>query len=194
LLLFSATTAALLPHLLENRRNKMPDNELSNPWEPKNVRNQDVVGSVERADRYAFDLIKFESAMLNDITSFDMDRIISYVNALRTYVNTLNDAPATDNPHSYPGMYTIYYLTEGVNFDDVKNKALRDIIRMLVNTWVNMSRSESADRSNGFLPFDVTRWNLHLDRIEYYIKSYIDESLPLDLPESSAFEDANNNK
>jgi len=172
----------------------MAENELSNPWEPVHVRNQDVVGAVERCDRYAFDIMKFESAMLNEITSFDMDRIQSYVAALRTYVNVLNQAPATDNPHSYPGQYTIYYLTNGMNFDSCKNKALRDIVRYLVNTWVNMSRSESADRSNGFLPFDVTRWNLHLDRIEFYIKSYIEEALPLDLPESSAFEDANASK
>ena len=168
----------------------MATNELSNPWEPKLVRNPDVVGSVERADRYAFDMMKFESAMLNDITTFDMARIQSYVGALRTYVNVLDAAPATDNPHSYPGQYTIYYLTDGMNFDECKNKAIRDIIRMLVNLWVNMSRAESADRSNGFLPFDVTRWNLTLDRIEYYIKAYIEEALPLDLPESSAFEDS----
>ena len=169
----------------------MAENELSNPWEPVNVRNQDVVGAVERADRYAYDIVKFESAFINEITNFDMTRIQSYVTALRTYVNTLNEAPPTDNPHSYPGMYTIYYLTEGLDFDTCKNKALRDIIRMLVNTWVNMSRSESADKSNGYLPFDVQRWNMHLDRIDYYIKSYIDVALPLDLPESSAFEDAN---
>jgi hypothetical protein len=167
------------------------EHELSNPWEPTNVRNQDVVGAVERADRYAFDIAKFESANINEITDFDMTRIQSYMAALRGYVNTLNTAPATDNPHSYPGMYTIYYLTQGFNFDTVKNKALRDILRMLVNTWVNMSRSESADKSNGFLEFDVSRWNLHIDRIDFYIDSYIKQALPLDLPESSAFEDAN---
>ena len=170
----------------------MADNELDNPWEPKNVRNMDVVGCVERADRYAFDMTKFESAMQNIITEFDMGRIQSYVGALRTYVNTLNSAPATDNPFSYPGMYHIEYLTENVDFDQVKNKALRDIIRQIVNLWVNMSRSESADRSNGFETFDVGRWNLHLDRIDFYIQGYIDQALPLDLPESSQFEDARN--
>ena len=165
--------------------------ELSNPWEPKDVRNMDVVGAVERADRFAFDMVKFESANLNEITTFDMTRIQSYIGALRVYVNSLNQAPATDNPHSYPGMYHIVYLTQDFDLDAlVKNKAMRDIIRQIVNLWVNLARAESADKSNGFLPFDVTRWNLHLDRIDYYINTYIDQALPLDLPESSAFEDS----
>ena len=133
-------------------------NELDNPWEPKNIRNSDAVGAVERCDRYTYDLTKFESAIQNVITEFDMARIQSYISALRAYVNTLNSAPATDNPFSYPGMYRIEYLTENIDIDaEAKNKALRDIIRMLVQTWVNMSRSESADRSNGFEVFDVTR-------------------------------------
>ena len=165
-------------------------NELSNPWEPKTVRNPDVVGSVERADRYAYDMAKFESASINEITEFDVTRILSYNNALRTYITTLNDAPATDNPHSYPGMYNVYYLTQDFDFDSVKNKAIRDIIRQYVNLWVNLSRSESADKSNGFLTFDFTRAMTHLDRIDYYINSYIKAALPIDLPESSAFEDS----
>ena len=165
-------------------------NELSNQWEPKTVRNPDVVGSVERADRYAYDMAKFESASINEITEFDVTRILSYNNALRTYITTLNDAPATDNPHSYPGMYNVYYLTQDFDFDSVKNKAIRDIIRQYVNLWVNLSRSESADKSNGFLTFDFTRAMTHLDRIDYYINSYIKAALPIDLPESSAFEDS----
>ena len=167
------------------------ENELSNPWEPKNVRNMDIVGAVERADRYAFDMCRFESASQNIITEFDITRIQSYNNALRLYVDTLAAAPATDNPHSYPGQYTIYYLTENFDFDTVKNKALRDITRMYVNLWVNLSRGESADMSNGYTKFDLHRFHLHMDRIDYYINSYIEQALPIDLPESSAYEDAN---
>lgn len=167
------------------------ENELSNPWTPTTVRNPDIVGSVERADRYAYDMAKFESASINEITDFDVIRIQSYNSALRTYITTLEQAPATDNPHSYPGMYNIYYLTQDFDFDTVKNKAIRDIIRQYVNLWVNLSRSESADKSNGFLGFDYQRAMTHLDRIDYYISAYIQQALPLDLPESSSFEDAN---
>ena len=168
------------------------ENELGNPWEPKNVRNPDIVGAVERADKYAYDMCRFESASINEITEFDQTRILSYNNALRVYITTLNEAPPTDNPHSYPGMYNIYYLTQDFDFDSVKNKAIRDIVRQYVNLWVNLSRSESADKSNGYLVFDFTRAMTHLDRIDYYISSYIDQALPLDLPESSTFEDSQN--
>lgn len=165
-------------------------NEMSNPWTPVDVRNMDIVGAVERADRYAFDMCRFESVMLNEITSFDITRILSYNSAMRAYVDTLAAAPATDNPHSYPGMYHIEYLTKDFDFDTVKNKGIRDIVRQYVNMWVNLSRGESADRSNGFLTFDLHRFHLHMDRIDYYINSYIQQALPIDLPESSAFEDA----
>ena len=168
----------------------MAENELSNPWEPKSVRNPDIVGAVERADRYAFDMCRFESASINEITEFDINRILSYNSALRTYIQTLNDAPPTDNPHSYPGMYNLYYKTEAFDFDSVVNKAIRDIVRQYVNLWVNLSRSESADKSNGYLVYDYTRAMTHLDRIDYYIDSYIKQALPIDLPESSKFEDS----
>ena len=168
----------------------MAENELSNPWEPKSVRNPDIVGAVERADRYAFDMCRFESASINEITEFDINRILSYNSALRTYIQTLNDAPATDNPHSYPGMYNLYYKTESFDFDSVVNKAIRDIVRQYVNLWVNLSRSESADKSNGYQVYDYTRAMTHLDRIDYYIDSYIKQALPIDLPESSKFGDS----
>lgn len=169
----------------------MSDNELQNPWEPKSVRNMDVVGAVERFDRFAFDMAKFESAVLNEITQFDLARIQQYNTAMRTYVDTLNTAPLMDLPFSYPSMYTIVYLTENFEFDSVKNKALRDILRMYVNGWVQLSRSESADKSNGFLSYDVHRFHLIMDRIDFYIASYINQALPLDLPESSQYIDAN---
>jgi hypothetical protein len=169
------------------------ENELSNPWEPTIVNNMDVVGTVERLDRYCYDILRFESSRQNVITEFDLARIRTYIDASRIYVDTLNNAPSTDNPFSYPGQYTIVYLTKDYNFAETKNKAIRDIVRMWVNTWVNMSRSESADRSNGFSPFDVTRFNLNMDRMTYYLDQYVIESLPLDLPESSQFQDAQSN-
>ena len=166
-------------------------NELDNPFEPKTSRNMDVVGIVERIDRYAYDICKFESATQNQITEYDMARIQQYNAALRTYVATLNDANKMDLPHSFPAMYDIRYLCEdgGIDIDEIKNKAIRDIVRLYVNCWVQWSRSESADASNGFHPADYTRFLLIMDRIDYYIQSYIEQALPLDLPESSAFED-----
>ncbi len=164
-------------------------NELTDPWEPKVARNMDVVGLIERIDRFAFDMVKFESAYINEVTQYDLERIRSYQSALRTYASVLNDATAMDLPHSFPAQYEIHYLTDQMDFDHVKNKTVRDIIRLYVNLWVQWSRSESADKSNGFLIFDYNRFLLIMDRIDYYIDNYTVEALPLDLPESSAFED-----
>lgn len=162
------------------------------PWSPTSCRNMDVVGIVERWDKYTYEIMTSMSGTLNSIDEFDLERIQSYNKALRTYASVIFKSNRMDLPHTTPNMYNIQYLTQGLNFDDIKNKALRDIIRLYVNGWNQWSRSESADRSNGYEEFDYNRFLLIMDRIEGFIQSYIDEALPLDLPESSTFEDANN--
>ena len=161
---------------------------LEDPWEPETVRNMDVVGMVERIDRYAFDIMAFESSSLNEITTYDLERIQSYNEALRVYGSTINSSPVMDLPHSYPHMYQITYITKEMDIANVKNKAIRDIIRMYVNNWVNWARSESADRANGWHPGDYSRFIIIMDRLDVFIQSYIGATLPLDLPKSSSFE------
>jgi hypothetical protein len=169
-------------------RNK-PMAKLENPWEPTSVRNMDVVGMVERIDRFAYDIMHFESAQLNEITSFDLERIAAYNEALRNYASTINSAESMDLPHSYPHMYEIHYATSEMELDTMKNKALRDIIRLYINAWVQWSRSESADKSNSFHPADYNRFILIMNRLDQYIASYVQATLPLDMPESSNYED-----
>ena len=157
------------------------------PWSPDSVRNMDVVGIVERWDKYAYELFTSESATLNSINQYDMDRILQYNAALRTYVDTINDSVMMDLPHSTPAMYNIKYLTQGLEYDNVKNKAIRDLIRLYVNGWLQWSRSESADKSNGFYDFDYNRFVLIMDRIDQFIAAYIEQATPQDQPESSNY-------
>jgi len=164
--------------------------DLTNPWSPSEVRNMDICGLVERIDRVIYETMTSESAALNELNSFDVQRQMDYSMALRTYASTMNSASVMDLPHSYPHMYKIHYVTESVDIEDIKNKGLRDIIRFYVNAMVQLSRSESADKSNAFHPADYGRFLLIMDRIDQYISSYLQSTLPLDFPKSSDYEKA----
>lgn len=165
--------------------------EQENLWEPASIRNMDVVGVCERIDRTMYEISQSESASLNSLEEYDLNRIISYNSALRTYVDVVNQANRMDLPHSYPAQYTIKYICNDANvdYDGTKNRILRDLQRLYANMLLQWSRSESADKSNGFYEADYNRFLLIMDRVDGYIDSYIKEATPLDLPESSTFED-----
>ena len=160
-----------------------------NVWEPDKVRNMDVVGAVERIDRTIYELMESESSMLNSLEEYDIERVLQYNAALRTYCAVINSANRMDLPHSYPGMFDIKYITKETDYDGTKNRIIRDLVRYYANAMVQWSRSESADKSNGFYEADYTRFLLIMDRIDAYMEAYIKEATPLDLPESSAYED-----
>ena len=165
---------------------------LTNPFEPAEVRNMDVVGIVERLDRSAFDVMEFESASLNEVTEYDLGRIRQYNAVLRTYASVINSSIDMDLPHSYPHMYQIKYITTNLDFENVKNKVLRDVVRLYANAWVQWSRSESADRSNGWMAADYERFIIIMDRMDAYLAEYAQASLPIDLPHSTTYEMSTN--
>ena len=169
-------------------------NEVENIWDPADIRNMDVVGVCERIDRIMYEMSQSESAKLNSLEEYDIERIIQYNAALRIYVSTVNEANRMDLPHSYPAMYSIKYIcSEGnIDYESTKNRIIRDLQRLYANMLVQWSRSESADKSNGFYEADYNRFILIMDRIDGYISSYIKEATPLDLPESSTYEDSIN--
>jgi len=158
-------------------------------YDPSSVRNMDVVGIVERIDRTQYELITSMSASLNSLDQYDLARIEVYNTSLRTYASFVNSANLMDLPHSTPTQFTIKFLTQDLDFDAVKNRIIRDLLRLYSSALLQWSRSESADKSNGWYPFDYDRFLLIMDRIDGYLASYVASVMPLDLPESSAFED-----
>jgi hypothetical protein len=158
-------------------------------WTPDAVRNMDVVGIVERIDRIIYELMESESSNLNSLEDEDMTRVTEYNSSLRTYASVVNSSTRLDLPHSYPSMYDIKYVTKGVDYAGTKNRIIRDLVRLYSNAMVHWSRSESADKSNKFYEKDYVRFLKIMDRIDGYLTAYVAEATPLDLPESSAFED-----
>jgi hypothetical protein len=168
----------------------MADNEVENVYEPEAVRNFDVTGAVDRLDRTLYELCTSESALTNDFNEYDQKRYLTNWGEINTYINAIQGQDRLDLPHSFPAMYHFRYLSKdtGVDWEAVKNTFVRDLARLCANAMVQLSRSESADQSNKFIPADKTRWDLIYSRGVDMVEQYAKLALPGDKPESADFE------
>jgi len=158
------------------------------PWVPNSVSNLNIPGIVERCDRLVYEMLESESARLNDILPDYITRFQANGAGLRIYVDVIYGMKPLDLPHSYEAMYPIHYATQGVDYDAIKNPSIRDLSRLIVNGWVQWTRSESADRSNGLYEADYLRWVRILDAYDAQLKAYVIEATPMDTPATSTYE------
>ena len=158
-------------------------------YEVKACLNQDVAGLAERIDEVIFEIARSQSANLTDMRQFDRDRINSYNLMLVRYATWVTSAPDIDLPETHPREYPIKFISEDVDAD-VENKALRDLIRMYRALITEMTNSQSARAANGLTVHDKRRFDLVLEKIEQFLTSYVDETQPIDMPESAPSSDA----
>ena len=172
-------------------------NEVANMYDPDSCRNFDVVGVVDRLDRVLYELCTSESAVTNDFNKYDRERYTTMTSEVDQYIKVVQEQERLDLPHSYPAMYHFNYITskalnpqtgEPIEWERIKNSFVRDLARLIANSVVQWSRSESADASNKFIPKDVERWDLIYARSEAMVEKYADDVLPGDKPESSDYE------
>jgi hypothetical protein len=165
-------------------------NEVSNIYEPPSCRNFDVTGAVDRLDRVLYELCTSESAVTNDFNEYDRNRFTANWAEVQTYISAIQSQDRLDLPHSFPAMYVFRYISKDTNveWESVKNAFVRDLARLVVNAMVQLSRSESADQSNKYIPADISRWNLLFARGNDMVTQYAQVALPGDKPESSDFE------
>jgi hypothetical protein len=158
-------------------------------YEVKEVLNQDVAGLAERTDEVIYELAKSQSANLTDMRPFDRTRIDEYNAMLIRYAEWLVAAPDVDLPETHPRSYSITFLTEDMSID-VENKALRDLIRMYQAVITELTNSQSARAANGLTTHDKRRFDLLMEKIQKFLTEYVDETQPLDMPESAPSSDA----
>lgn len=155
----------------------------------KSVLNQDVAGLVERTDEVIFEIAKSQSANLTDMRGFDRTRIDEYNAMLNRYAAWITGAPDVDLPETHPREYDVKYISESVDAD-VENKALRDLIRYYRAIITEMSNSQSARAANGLTTHDKRRFDLVMTKIQNFLTDYVDETQPVDMPESAPSSDA----
>jgi len=155
----------------------------------KEVLNQDVAGLAERTDEVVFELLHAQSANLTDMRPFDRTRIDEYNGMLNRYAAWLVDAPDVDLPETHPRAYAIKYISEEVSVE-VENKAIRDLVRMYQAIITELTNSQSARAANGLTVHDKRRFDLLMQKIQKFLSEYVDETQPLDMPESAPSSDA----
>jgi len=145
-------------------------------------------GIAERTDEVIFELAKCQSANLTDMRPFDRTRIDEYNAMLNRYAEWLVAAPDVDLPETHPRSYKIKFLTEGMSLD-VENKGIRDLLRMYQAVITELTNSQSARAANGLTVHDKRRFDLVMDKIEQFLTEYIDQTQPIDMPESAPSSD-----
>jgi hypothetical protein len=146
------------------------------------VYNHDVAGLQRRMNRFIVEMIKSVSNSGSLMNSYDQSRLESYLGAIRAYVSWIVSQPELDLPETSP---RIYVLDVNPSWDLVENESIIDVVRMLELARDEVVSSQSARNSSGLTKFDEKRCISMVDKIEAFLKNYIQTITPLDMPESS---------
>ena len=146
------------------------------------VYNHDVVGIVQRLDRFRFEMFKCVSAGTSELNEFDRARIQYYLDALTAYIDWLTGRPQLDLPESHPKPFAI---SDAPATEPVESEIVNDIIRIMDVTRTELCDSQSARRSSGLISWDEGRIRALIAKLNVFLTDYVDHYTPLDLPESS---------
>jgi len=146
------------------------------------VLNSDVRGIHSRINRYVEECIKAVSSSTSLLNEFDKARITAYLSSLRYYHDFVTKQPHQDLPETHPRNYV---LRENPVVPVLESEMMNDIIEMFMLCRDELVNSQSARNASGLISFDSIRFLSYVARIEAYIKDYVNNATPLDMPESS---------
>ena len=146
------------------------------------VNNQDIAGLHARLNRFLREIHKSASSGLAAITTPDMARFKSYLNAVTVYQTWVVGQPELDLPETHPRVYTLEVITP---LSDVNNEAVNDFLRMLENTRDELVNAASARRAAGLSASDSKRLSDNITKATSFLVDYVEPITPLDLPETS---------
>jgi len=165
----------------------MSDDITTGPFSVTSIRNNDLVGAVERIDICVAELAKSESADSGGSQIFDRSRIDMYNSQIDEYMDyVVAQTGKVDLPMTYPTYYDIDYISNGLDVN-ITNKAMRDLLRLYLQMMEQLSKSGSAGWSNGIQEHDYNRYVMIRDKIQSFLTNYIDQVTPVDMPEYTAY-------
>lgn len=146
------------------------------------VFNQDVLLFVQGVNRYIEEMTHAQSANVSGLTPADRSRLLSYVGAMRKLRDWVKAQPILDLPETHPRQFD---LEPEPLVPELENDAISMVVRMLEAMRTELVNSASARLASTFITHDELRVTALIDKIESFVKTYIDGTEPLDLPESS---------
>ena len=150
--------------------------------EVNKVYNHDIVGLYNRLNRFVEELYKSVSSATSEVNLFDQTRLETYLNAIDTYHNWVNNQPHLDLPETHPREYI---LEEKPKVEETENENVNDVIRLLVLCRDELINSQSARNPAQLNEFDSMRLRAVTAKTRAFLVEYVQVSTPLDMPESS---------
>ena len=165
----------------------MSDDITTGPFSVTQIRNNDLVGAIERIDICIAELARSESADSGGAQIFDRARIDMYNQQIDEYMDyVVKVTGKVDIPHTYPTDYPIDYISNSLDVD-ITNKAMRDLIRLYLQMMEQLSKCGSAGWSNGIQEHDYGRYVMIRDKIASFLTDYVDVVTPVDMPEYTSY-------
>jgi len=166
--------------------------DVETPYTITEMENSDLAGLIEKIDEAIYEGLLSQSSGLTDFREADRARLTSYLDRAERYFQWMVSEPETDSPQTHPMMYPIDYLSNRSETPDGKtlvqspeNKGLRDCLRLMRVWMAEMAKSASRRAPNGLSEPDQGRFTSHLTKIRSFLTNYIDDTQPVDLPESN---------
>lgn len=146
------------------------------------IYNHDLVGIVQRLDRFRFELWKSVSSGGSELNQFDKDRLYDYLSSLNRYLDWVVAQPQLDLPESHPREFEVPEAPADVI---VESEVVNDILRIMSVTRTEIVDSQTARKAAGLISFDEIRLRALLTKLKNFLDGYVADATPLDLPESS---------
>lgn len=149
---------------------------------PTAIENHDIVGLVQRIQRFVQELSGSSSSGVSIMSVADQTRLASYLHAMTEYQSWVTKAPLLDLPESNRMLWPVTPL---IGVPVVENDSIQDLLRLFHVTCVELLNSQSARLPCNFMPADATRITAIVGKLTDMLASYIKVVDPLDLPASS---------
>lgn len=148
------------------------------------VYNSDVVGLVNRMQRFIYEVSHSKSAGVSRFGNFDLARLRKYLAAVKSYQAFVLDEPQLDLPETHPRPYK---CDVDPVVPPIESESVRDVVRLLEAARDELKGCQSARLPAGLIKFDSDRLTAITTKAERFLDNYVDDSSasPLDLPESS---------
>jgi len=144
--------------------------------------NHDIAHLVRRINRFQKEIYKSVSSNVNELTGHDRTRLVSYLEAIKAFKQWSVSQPLLDLPETSPMEVA---LGESFDAGALENDDLAVILNLLGIVVKEVVSSQSARRSSGMVSHDSVRFDTYIQKIEAFLKDFLDKISPLDLPESS---------
>lgn len=161
----------------------------NNYWDPKQIKNAEMVLIVEMLDTDIVELSLSETAGVTAFLEYDYDRLVTYSAQLRTTNDAMAAKPRADFTYSKDTTHDITYQSENLDFSKVANEHTRLFMRYFADMMMQNARCDSANARSGITEPDFNRNVIALDRLDIWLQSYQVGGTP-DTPQQSAYERA----